>query len=94
MVITSSIALDLRQAISHMATLLGLRVLGQLCKPMHAQDVKRLASQYLDHDPLHAHPLHVTRVTSELQVLASVLPVLESRLPCVPSAVTLLILMP
>ncbi|AYF47455.1 EAL domain-containing protein [Pseudomonas fluorescens] len=70
-VITSSIALDLRQAISHMATLLGLRVLGQLCKPMHAQDVKRLASQYLDHDPLHAHPLHVTRVTSEHQVLGA-----------------------
>ncbi|MFL1552925.1 EAL domain-containing protein [Pseudomonas sp. D47] len=68
-VIISSIALDLRQAISHMATLLGLRVLGQLCKPLQEQDVKRLASTYLDDNPHDGCPLHLPGETNEHQVL-------------------------
>ncbi|MEX5583035.1 EAL domain-containing response regulator [Pseudomonas lurida] len=68
-VITSSIAPDLRQAISGMATLLGLRVLGQLCKPLYEHDVKRLVSKYLDHDPRNPYPLHVADENNEHQVL-------------------------
>ncbi|WP_426179401.1 EAL domain-containing response regulator [Pseudomonas sp. TWRC1-2] len=70
-VITSSIALDLRQAISHMATLLGLRVLGQLCKPLHEHELKRLAGKYLDDDSHPACPLHIAGETNEHQVLSA-----------------------
>lgn len=70
-VITSSIALDVRQAISHMATLLGLRVLGQLCKPLHEHELKRLAGKYLDDDSHPACPLHVAGETNEHQVLSA-----------------------
>lgn len=70
-VITSSIALDVRQAISHMATLLGLRVLGQLCKPLHEHELKRLAGRYLDDDSHPACPLHVAGETNEHQVLSA-----------------------
>jgi len=70
-VISSSIALDVRQAISHMATLLGLRVLGQLCKPLHEHELKRLAGKYLDDDSHPACPLHVAGETNEHQVLSA-----------------------
>lgn len=70
-VITSSIAAELRQAISGMATLLGLRVLGQLCKPLYEQDVKRLVGKYLDHNPRNPYPLHVADESNEHQVLSA-----------------------
>lgn len=68
-VITSSIALDLRQTIGHMATLLGLHVLGALCKPLYAHDIERLVGKYLDCGAPHAYPLRLAVEAVEHDVL-------------------------
>ena len=70
-VITSSIAPDLRHTISGMATLLGLRVLGQLCKPLYEQDLKRLVSKYHGPNLHNPYPLHVADENNEHQVLSA-----------------------
>lgn len=46
-VVTSDIALELRQAIGQMASLLGLRVLGELCKPLSVTAMEELIGKYL-----------------------------------------------